>query len=418
MLDSSIVLSKRNKSFFQATQVVVFFFIFSVISVGGVVAYNYVLKTNTGLQPTNPTLNEETLVSIAENVEPTVSQVINKPQNVFIGLGEFTSTGFINTAQSPINLFTGAEVLEEKHNNLRLRPWAVMLKNRPSDRPQIAISEADVVYEAVEDLGVTSLLGIFYENRPVEIGVVGDLKYYFASFALEYSPFLIFNSGPESAIDKPNLVDPTVDIYKFIGSYGLYSISQEKNGDKIFSKVINGNQTQNLLDIGKLYNYLGMVYGSYLWVDSDNYSSWVFKGDLPNPTVKEVSFNFWDLVDYEVKWVYNLGQNNYLRYQGGVTFTDKKSGEQVKAKNIILLFVKESQVSDSYSNLKYDLVGKGDAFFYVDGGYIEGNWEKLTQTSKTKFYDKQGSEVKLNKGNIWVEILPVKSKLRVVNVNN
>lgn len=419
MPDSSVVLSKRNKPAFQVTQLVVFVIMFLVISVGGIYTYNYYLPVQT-LEKGLPPIEKITENSVDKIIEPVsnINSIDDKPKDVFLGLGSFTSTGFINTAKSPINLFTGTTVSDDNQNNLRLRPWAVMIKNKPEDRPQTAISEADIVYEAVDELGVTSLLGIYYENRPVEIGPVADLKYYFASFALEYSPFLIFNSAVEGSIDKPNLVDESVDVYKFIGSYGLYSISEDKNGDKVFSKIVNGSMTQNLLDIGKLYNYLGKVYGSYLWVDSDNYNSWSFKDDSPNLRVKEFSFNFWDLADYKVKWIYNSGQNNYLRYQGGVIFTDKKSGAQVKAKNIVLLFAEESQVSDAYANLKYNLIGKGEAYFYLDGNYLEGNWEKLTQNSKTKFYEKSGDEVKLNKGNIWIEVLPAKSKLKVVNTNN
>ena len=419
MPDSSIVLSKRDKSYFKPTQVVVFFLIFLIVSVGGIFSYNSILqwyvKQEVPIKLVKAEVVEKDLVET-----PVISPVITKPRDVFIGLGAFSSTDFVNTSKSSVNLFTGTTVLEENQNNLRLRPWAVMIKNKPEDRPQLAISEADIVYEAVDELGVTSLLGIFYENRPVEIGPIADIKYYFASFALEYSPFLIFNSGPESSIDKPNLVNPEVDVYKYIGSYGLYSISKDKNGDSIFSSVVNGNSTQSLLDIGKLYNYLGKIYGSYLWVDSGNYISFLFKDDLQSRSnnLKEFSFNFWDLTDYEVKWVYNVGQNNYLRFQGGVAFTDKKSGAQVKSKNIVLAFVKELQVSDAFSHLKYELVGKGDAYFYIDGDIIEGNWQKISESSKTKFYNNSGEEIRFNKGNTWVEILPVKSKLRVINIKN
>lgn len=416
MPDSSIVLSKRNKPFFQTSQVIVFVTIFLILAVAGIFSYNYFLKTNVVQIPKIKDQDKTKQIAKVDVIEPISLKSTLKPKDVFVGLGTFTNTGFTSTATSPINLFTGNQVLEEKKNNLKLRPWAVLISNKPEDRPQISVSEADIVYEAVNELGTTNLLGIFYENRPVEIGPIGDLKYYFASFALEYSPFLIFNSAKQGTVDKPNLVDPVVDVYKFIGSYGLYSISKDKTDEMIFSKVVNGNSTQSILDIGKLYGYLGKVYGSYLWVDSDNFNAWGFKEDLPKVGIKEFSFNFWDLADYEVKWVYNSGQNNYLRYQGGLAFIDKKNGEQVKTKNIILLFSKETQVTDAYNNLNYELVGKGDAYFYLDGELIEGAWEKLSFTSKTKFYDKNSNEIKFNKGNTWVEILPTSSKSKVVNI--
>jgi len=425
MPDSSVVLSKRNKSYFKASQMVVFPLLFLVISVIGIFSYNYFLEKNI---KTNSNLE----VKLAENTKPKQNNTnntntqkppvgstnSNKPKDVFLGLASLTSTGFVNTINSPINLLTGLKVVDNNKNNLKIRPWAVMIKNKPQDRPQVAISEADIVYEAVDELGTTSLLGIFYENRPEEIGPIANLKYYFANFALDYSPFLIFTSGPESSVDKPNLVDKDVDVYRFIGSYGLYSISQDKNGAEVFSNVVSGTQPQSYLNIGKLYSYLGKVYGSYLWVDSNNYTSWNFKEDQPNPVVKEFSFNFWDLTDYEVKWVYNQGQNNYLRNQGGSAFTDKKNGKQVKAKNVILIFAKETQTSDAYSNLKYNLIGEGDAYFYLDGKHIKGTWKKTTVKSQLKFYDSNKEEMKFNRGNTWIEMLPFKSKIKVVNSTN
>ena len=44
---------------------------------------------------------------------------------------------------------------------------------------------------------------------------------------------------------------------------------------------------------------------------------------------------------------------------------------------------------------------------FQDGKKISGTWSKKSRESQFKLLDNQGLEVKLNRGVIWFEILPV-----------
>src|SRR3989344_2760091 len=54
------------------------------------------------------------------------------------------------------------------------RPLAVMIENHQESRPQSGLSDADVIYEAVAEGGITRFMGIFYcgAAEPVTIAPV------------------------------------------------------------------------------------------------------------------------------------------------------------------------------------------------------------------------------------------------------
>jgi hypothetical protein len=53
-----------------------------------------------------------------------------------------------------------------------------------------------------------------------------------------------------------------------------------------------------------------------------------------------------------------------------------------------------------------DTVGSGPTKVFVNGKVVEGSWKKDSRLDRTKFLDNVGVEIKLNRGNIWVEIIP------------
>ena len=53
---------------------------------------------------------------------------------------------------------------------------------------------------------------------------------------------------------------------------------------------------------------------------------------------------------------------------------------------------------DANGYMEYDIIGKGNGYYFVNGNYIPIIWEKLDETAITKFYDINGNEVNIAKG--------------------
>src|SRR3990167_4880086 len=70
------------------------------------------------------------------------------------------------------------------------RPLAVMIENHLEARPQSGLSDADIIYEAVAEGGITRFMGLFYcQAAAFEtiLGPVRSARTYFLDWASEYS---------------------------------------------------------------------------------------------------------------------------------------------------------------------------------------------------------------------------------------
>jgi len=78
---------------------------------------------------------------------------------------------------------------------------------------------------------------------------------------------------------------------------------------------------------------------------------------------------------------------------------------------VIVQLTKEQGPVDNNKHLLYQTTGKGKVIVFQDGEAIQGTWEKKDRESRTKFFDSQGKEIKLNRGPIWIEIVPARQKV-------
>ncbi|MFM6966564.1 MAG: DUF3048 C-terminal domain-containing protein [Rhodoluna sp.] len=99
----------------------------------------------------------------------------------------------------------------------------------------------------------------------------------------------------------------------------------------------------------------------------------------------------------------------WLRIQDGKVDTDSATKEQLHATNVVVLEVKEDR---SYADPKYGhipkavLIGKGKAWVFTGGKYVEAQWSKANQTARIILTDASGAAINLAPGNTWVELKP------------
>lgn len=112
-------------------------------------------------------------------------------------------------------------------------------------------------------------------------------------------------------------------------------------------------------------------------------------------------------------WNYDKNKNEYYRINGGKPHLDKNNNKQISAKNIIIVFAKESPANDGYpgGHLLYDLIGQGEALIFQNGKVIKGFWQKQKENKQMRFYDQNNQEIKMVRGKIWIEILPLGNKV-------
>jgi len=312
----------------------------------------------------------------------------------------------LRTFESPIN---GVLYSEERFEALlNKKPLAVMINNHVEARPQSGLSRADVIYEIVAEGGITRLLGIFHSKDVNNLGSIRSVRTYYAQIAAEYDPYLVHAGGSSSEI-------PEADGYGFVRANGIPQVDHVTGwGSAAFTRVQGKIAPHNLyVSTIKAREEAEKLYQGWPTVPTLP-RGWDFKDEEDTNSAIGVDtdaahISFWEAQGsqgYGVEWRYDAESNTYLRYQEGVAHMDETADEQLRAKNIVVQYAEETPANDGKNHLIYDLMGSGDAKFYIDGKEYVGTWVKTELRERTKFYLGNGDDVKFNRGLIWIEVVP------------
>ncbi len=316
------------------------------------------------------------------------------------------------------------------------RPILALIENHLESRPQSGLTRADVVYEVVAEGGITRMLAVFYcaiaDNNYI-IGQIRSARVYFVNLALEYGDNPLFvhwggannicNNCPGGVKPKGD-IDPRVDAYRLLEKIGWVNgrYGNDLNGatNTGYPALFTDDRRMNLAtehqkvgSTDKIYEEAGKR--GFDYKDSDgnawdeNFKSWKFSDDAPTKgNITQIDFSFWDnMSDYDVSWKYEPGSNRYLRFNGGKEHVDLENGEQISAKNVVIMYVTEEGPVDNEHHMLYTVTGKpGKILFFQNGNVFEGTWEKASAEDRLTFFDSNRSEISFVRGQIWIEILP------------
>lgn len=314
--------------------------------------------------------------------------------------------------------------LIEKQVWEKRRPLTVMIENHQEARPQSGLSKADIIYEAVAEGGITRLLAVFYCRAAVGgliIGPVRSARTYFMDFASEYGDFPLYahvgganTPGPANALgqlESYGWVAKGNDLNQFSVGFPVFWRDYERIGHSVATEHTMYADIQKIWEVANERKLTNVDQENKPW--NKNFIAWQFKNDEPVANVdNSVSpqLSFWKgHSDYDIGWEYQSTSNTYRRVNGGKAHKDLNNDEQLEAKNVIAVFMKESRANDGYMNnlhLLYATKGSGQAIIFQDGRAIKGTWNKENRQSRMIFKDNRDREIELNRGPIWIEILP------------
>lgn len=359
-------------------------------------------------------------------------------------------TGFITfegpkTQACPLNgqLYTK----EEEAIWQTRRPLTVMIENHADSRPQSGLSNADIVYEAIAEGGITRFMGVFYcqalrgSPNKYDVGPVRSARTYFLDLASEYSDYPLYahvgGANCSAPMDPatgrqsgPCTTDPRARAIEQISDYGWMQkgtwgdLSQFSLPYKVCrrepDRVGEERATEHTMycSTSELWNVAaarGLTNETEIKGTSwdKNFTPWSFTAaDKPAATIDApaISFDFWSgYKDYSVSWKYDSASNSYVRSNGGQPHLDFNTSEAITAKNIIIQFTKETRAVDEHLHNLYQVVGRGEGILIQNGTKIDITWSKPSRTARTIFKDKTGKEISFVPGTIWIEILPLNS---------
>ena len=309
------------------------------------------------------------------------------------------------------------------------RPLAIMVNNHVQARPQFGLSEADLIYEAVAEGGITRFLAFYHAQDSDKVGPVRSARIYYLDWAAEFNAWYAHWGGAYMDDDDKLHQDdlsyqftchPDADSYAKINRIGLPSLDQMWLGNTAYwrdnARGVASEHT-GFTSTQKLLNEAPNRFPEEQWQDFEAFETWLFKDppsrEATEGTLGSFEFKFWEgYTDYDVRWEYDPATNEYVRYQGGEKQLDAADDRELRAKNVIVQFTDQSFFGDKKGHLKYETVGVGKARVFLDGKIIDAEWNKPAIRGRTRYFEAEtGEEIKFNRGQIWIEIVPTGNEI-------
>lgn len=342
------------------------------------------------------------------------------------------------TAECPINgqMYTQAEA---DIWNTR-RPIVQMIENHVDARPESGLSRADVVYEAVAEGGITRFTAVFYcgaAAEDVKTAPLRSARVYFINMAAGYGTTPIFlHQGEANNICNtcPGGVKPSSEINPMVNALTLFDKlgwqggttgNNLDGGYNIGFPIVERDQYR-LSSTAAAWEHSVVADLDLVWQEAakrnlnykdssgnpwtKGFKKWTFQDGKASssPVASDIKFNFWtSMPGYDVEWKYDASTNSYKRFNGGQPHIDWEFDKpQLTAKNVAIMFAKETGPVDSELHMFYQVIGTGNAIVFQNGEVIKGTWSKASPLDREVFYDTNGKEVQMVRGTTWVEIVP------------
>lgn len=305
------------------------------------------------------------------------------------------------------------------------RPLAVMIENSPDARPQSGLSDADVVYEAVAEGGVTRFMAMYYcgvQAFDTILAPIRSARTYYVDYASGYNYPLYVHvgganlPGPSDALGQIAEYgwNQENDLNQFSIGYPTFIRNANRLNKPVATEHTMETSTEKLWAVGEERGWTNMspemkigrtVVPSEDW--SENFEPWTFYEENPaKGTVTTISHDFWSgYGQYAVVWNYDSTSNTYKRTMGGDPHMDLNNDEQIMASNVIVLLTTEKGPINENKHMLYTTTGTGDVLIFNNGTATKAKWSKPERESELRFVDAKGQDIPLARGLTWIAVV-------------
>ena len=307
-----------------------------------------------------------------------------------------------NEITGNINMLTGQEISDSVLNS---RPFAIMIENSPDARPQSGIINADVLFEAVDEGGVTRFVSVFSSKEPDILGPVRSTRPYYAEVARSFDPILVFwGTAPQFYIVVANLgLDYLTPLGDGTGNSSITAnfvdpgSGEGKDALRDSTRVAPHNAYVRLPRMKEIAADIGYSL-------EGGQSPFKFKEDASEGDrgdISDISVDF-SSASYKAEYKYDSATNTYFRSSGGKPSLDRESGDQMAFNNVIVLFTDIKNSGDDDGHMLIRTTQIGEAYYFIDGKVIEGTWGRNSALDPFTFKDKDGKNILVNRGKTYI----------------
>ena len=301
------------------------------------------------------------------------------------------------------NPLTGEPVEEDISKN---RPVMVMLNNIKQALPQSGNGQADLIYEILEEGGITRMLAVYQDINKIEgnLGTIRSTRPYYVDLVAGMDGILVHAGGSGAAYDLIEELGVTeVDALARLGGGGAHLFWRDKG------RLSRGVATEHTMYItaSDLANWLPtsvlrLTHGDG-FATKNTFVQDATPSDGSVANVITVPFSGYKTGEFK----YDEATGEYLVSEYGAAYMDDNDKKQVSVKNVLIVMTEVKPIEgDSKNRISVAMSGSGIGYFAFGGKYVPINWSRASDTSMYEFTTMDGQPLKLGVGTSYVNIVP------------
>lgn len=280
------------------------------------------------------------------------------------------------------------------------RPIAVMVDNEKTALPHYGLTQADIVYEMMNSTKnghITRFMAMFKDYDSVkQIGSVRSVRPTNLQIAPEWNAIVCHDGGPFYI--KAHLDNPYVDHFS-----GTFSRVNNGKPREFTEYVLPGDMKKNFSNNSKVTREYNKYY------EGPHYK---FASEA-NPVDLSSASDSIDCTKIDLPFEHNGSELNYDSASGlymyseyGSAHLDPGNGnKQLAFKNVLIQNARYHQFDENGYMIFYSVDSGRDGYYITNGKAIPVTWEKTSDTSPTRYYDKAGNEITINTGKTYVALV-------------
>lgn len=271
----------------------------------------------------------------------------------------------------------------------------IMIENSVDSRPQSGLEEADVVFEAVAEGGITRFLALYMDKTTPYIGPVRSVRPYYVQWAMGFDAAIAHAGGSGEALSNIRSWK-TKDLDQFAHSAPFTRISSRYAPHNLYTSI----EKLNALESQKGYG-------------TANFTGFARKPEQPakTPDAKSIDINVSSFY-FNSHYDYDPATNSYKRSQAGEAHNQvDQNGKvtQLQPKVVVVLVMSQGKASDVHT--AYGTIGTGKAHVFQDGKALEGTWKKSSNSDQFVFTNLSNEPLTLNPGQTWLTVVGDSSRV-------
>lgn len=313
-----------------------------------------------------------------------------------------TATPGPTVALTHSGLLDGVPMTEAEWNERsQFAPIAVMIDNHADAYPHYGLEQADVIYEALVEGGITRFMAVYWRQEADRIEPIRSARTPFVIWASELGAWYSHVGSAET--------DNAADAAGQMVWWNITDLDESIPGQEVayyrdHDRYAPHNMATSTEDLRDLGDWLGFDVAEYpeQWLYKENGQG---TANLPDAGGIEVNFSSQRLFYGVTQWHWDSKSNTYLRFANGGPAEDAETGKQLSAANVIVMAAQSYELETTH--VVYEQIGEGPVQVFLDGKVIEGTWRKPDREARTRFYDRSGKEIALNRGRTFISLVPL-----------